>query len=64
MQPVPRLGTVTEGLLLSPETVLMKICMVSSDSELELLTLEMLEVRRMVAVVVVSCGCGVLVRIM
>jgi hypothetical protein len=40
-------------LLLLPETVLTKICIVSSDSELEELMLEMLDERRIVAVVVV-----------
>jgi hypothetical protein len=49
MQAVPRLGTTAEDVLLLPETVLMKICIVSSVSELELLMLEMLDVRRMVA---------------
>jgi len=35
--------------LLLPDTVLTKICIVSSDSELEELMLLMLDVRRMVA---------------
>ena len=39
-------------LLLLPETVLTKICIVSSASELDELMLEMLEVRRMVAIIV------------
>lgn len=38
-----------EYVLLSPETVLTKICMLSSDSEADELMLEMLDVRRMVA---------------
>jgi hypothetical protein len=59
MQPVPSFGTATEYLLWLPETVLTKICIVSSGSELALLILEMLDVRRMVAVVVVSSGCMV-----
>jgi hypothetical protein len=49
VQAVPKLGTMAEDVLLLPETVLMKICIVSSVSELELLMLEMLDVRRMVA---------------
>jgi hypothetical protein len=36
-------------VLVSPDTVLMKICIVSSGSEVEELRLETLEVRRMVA---------------
>lgn len=38
------------GIVESPETVLMKICIVSSASEAEELMLEMLDVRRMMAV--------------
>lgn len=38
------------NLLLLPDTVLTKICIVSSDSELQELMLLMLDVRRMVAV--------------
>jgi hypothetical protein len=56
MQAVPRLGTKAEGVLLLPETVLMKICIVSSVSELELLILEMLDVRRMVALLEGTMG--------
>lgn len=37
-------------VLLSPDTVLTKICIVSSESDVEELMLEMLEERRMVAV--------------
>jgi hypothetical protein len=54
---VPRLGTMAEDVLLLPETGLMKICIVSSVSELELFRLEMLDVRRMVALV--ECTVGV-----
>ena len=50
VQLVPRLGTMRGiNLLLLPDTVLTKICIVSSDSELEELMLLMLDVRRMVA---------------
>jgi hypothetical protein len=38
-----------EDVLVSPDTVLTKICIVSSDSEVDELRLEMLEVRRMAA---------------
>lgn len=38
---------IERGIVLLPETVLTKICMVSSLSELEELMLEMLDVRRM-----------------
>lgn len=49
------------GIVLWPETVLMKICIVSSFSELAELMLEMLDVRRMVmeVAVVAVAGCGV-----
>ena len=48
--PVPTLGTTGMNVLLLPDTVLTKICIVSSDSEPEELMLEMLDVRCMVAV--------------
>ena len=40
------------NLLLLPDTVLTKICIVSSDSELEELMLLMLEERAMIVVIV------------
>jgi hypothetical protein len=41
---------IVRGIVLVPETVLTKICIVSSDSELDELMLLMLDERRMVAV--------------
>lgn len=46
-------------VLESPETFLMKICIVSSASEALELMLEMLEERRMAA-----CGCAVVIVVM
>jgi len=57
---------IVRGIVLLPDTVLTKICIVSSDSELDELMLLMLDERRIVAVaerqvrvgVVCVCGCG------
>jgi hypothetical protein len=61
---------IVRGIVLLPDTVLTKICIVSSDSELDELMLLMLDERRIVAVaerqvrvgVVCVCGCGERVR--
>lgn len=42
------LDGIVSGIVLLPETVLTKICIVSSDSEQDEVMLEMLEVRRIV----------------
>lgn len=59
---------IVRGIVLLPDTVLTKICIVSSDSELDELMLLMLDERRIVAVAErqvragVVCGCGERVR--
>lgn len=59
---------IVRGIVLLPDTVLTKICIVSSDSELDELMLVMLDERRIVAVAErqvragVVCGCGERVR--
>jgi hypothetical protein len=50
-----RLDHKRADVLLVPETLLTKICMVSSSEDMELMLLMLLE-RRIVAVVFVACG--------